>query len=91
MTIQEAIKSGKPFRRLHWKVLSFITSDELAWSGLHEHDILATDWEIKTEPMVIWANIYPDGSVDSYKDEWAARCRLKSSLGVTRKFVQVIE
>lgn len=57
MTIQEAIKSGKPFRRKDWKVwlkienlfCFLIVNEDLIPQFLTKHDILATDWEIKSE------------------------------------------
>jgi len=58
MTIQEAIKSGKPFKRIPWEiwigVAQFTKSKETVLNyKMHEHlqftakDILANDWEIK--------------------------------------------
>jgi hypothetical protein len=61
MTIQEAVKSGKPFRRIgepKWYLLGGITGhlwvvnkndtyDEDTGCGLDARMILATDWEIK--------------------------------------------
>lgn len=62
MTIQEAIKSGKPFRRKEWLVPDYLIIEsgglhrnQLRWERLpHEYyiffekdDILADDWEIK--------------------------------------------
>lgn len=61
MTIQEAIKSGKPFRRLDenvithkWiRILGHLTgrihwlNGEIYDVGLNFEDILAEDWEIK--------------------------------------------
>jgi len=66
MTIQEAIKSGKPFRRKKWKSWAL----EQTWVikinrhghvvlmphgiecswGFPRADILATDWEVKENP-----------------------------------------
>lgn len=77
MTIQEAIASGKPFRRscwqkefiddggqahqLWWDVTSWL-SDKSVWEiiewqtgdvvGIYVEDILADDWEIKTNPDI---------------------------------------
>jgi hypothetical protein len=63
MTIQEAIKSGKPFRREHWGIFVEVCPclgdckritviDETVLDGgramyLRADDILATDWEVK--------------------------------------------
>jgi hypothetical protein len=63
MTIQEAIKSGKPFRRANeverykkagmryaWYVLRIEDDnddDQLLAHNFSVHDILATDWEVK--------------------------------------------
>jgi hypothetical protein len=52
LTIQEAIKSGKPFRRPHWSnEKCFFTVNHIANSTLLSlEDILADDWEVKREP-----------------------------------------
>ncbi len=59
MTIQEAIKSGKPFRRPKWSKGVYIKENgtgefiyhDLVDDGSEDRftpeDILATDWEIK--------------------------------------------
>ena len=55
MTIQEAIKSGKPFRRKD-------DAEYLSWSGfgsathlsLSIESIIADDWEIKQEPREMY-------------------------------------
>jgi hypothetical protein len=54
MTIQEAIKSGKPFKRKHWGIYFWVNED---YSITNEYgtniplhyadDILADDWEVK--------------------------------------------
>lgn len=59
MTIQEAIRSGKPFRRKNWhawfilKNDAFVGADELPYPLKTLpliQDILADDWEVKREP-----------------------------------------
>ena len=56
MTIQEAIKSGKPFKREIWFSNSFIIIDNTnvlvdvidgEATIFEDEDILATDWEVK--------------------------------------------
>jgi len=56
MTIQEAIKSGKPFGRKDWGTLKvkvggragfIVWTDTLENLIMNKQDILATDWEIK--------------------------------------------
>ena len=58
MTIQEAIKSGKPFKRASWTnkkylILPMLPDDTRMWDcnrNIYEFtisDILATDWKIK--------------------------------------------
>ena len=62
MTIQEAIKSGKPFKRSGWmeSMWAIVDWDDNEWlhpdgsGGVYYHpdeltpqDILATDWEVK--------------------------------------------
>lgn len=64
MTIQEAIKSGKPFRRkdkIHWLLFADILHDNVIYDTLKYRiiynsmhyftieDILARDWEVKDE------------------------------------------
>lgn len=60
MTIQEAIKSGKPFKRKYWKdwikrVKDYcvwatgVNKNELANDAISINDILADDWEVKEE------------------------------------------
>lgn len=66
MTIVEAVKSGKPFRRPHWCESTpenkyWIEQDDAgitymigpAASPLYAEDILATDWEIKEDRIEI--------------------------------------
>ena len=54
MKIQEAIKSGKPFRRKEWKAYFLMLgdgwlkgSDDDNYTQLKKIDILAEDWETK--------------------------------------------
>ena len=56
MTIQDAIKSGKPFRRTGWGNKDYWMEVRDGWfspigSSQHAYinpkDILATDWEVK--------------------------------------------
>ncbi len=54
MTIQEAIKSGKLFRRKNtgeW-------FSEFNWVLDTTEDVLATDWELKPEPLVIQGEVF---------------------------------
>jgi len=66
MTIQEAIKSGKPFRRKAigevWWIHSPDHSVLTAFEGIQEYcpdmqDILADDWEIKPDPVTFEARL----------------------------------
>jgi hypothetical protein len=58
MTIQEAIKSGKPFRRKGWPTFweydlsrDWITYEKTSdQPPIRLRDILADDWEVKHEP-----------------------------------------
>lgn len=86
LTIQEAIQSGRPYRRS--KTSPFIKNYHPGNLIFSEADVLATDWEIKVEPKVIWVNEYPDGSTYVHKSEMSAISYIG---GVTRKFVEVIE
>ena len=58
MNIQEAIKSGKPFKRKEWDNYDWLFvnpqgnicvwgEDQGEWNPLDAEDILATDWEVK--------------------------------------------
>jgi hypothetical protein len=47
MTIQEAIKSGKPFKRCDWE--SYCPNPSIALRVLYDKDLLATDWVIEDE------------------------------------------
>ena len=53
MTIQEAIKSGKPFKRPHHSCHYENFRELDRFLELQEEDLLATDWEIKKEPIEI--------------------------------------
>lgn len=46
MTIQEAIKSGKKFKRKHWPYYYVYSSH----NTVDCNDIMATDWEVEPEP-----------------------------------------
>lgn len=102
LSLIEAIKSGKPFRRLTsesgtlWFTRMFDSDDCIEVESEHggywvldTADVLATDWEIKAEPMTIWANVYPT-NVLLHSSEKAARRNVGKG-GVTRKFVEVID
>lgn len=62
MTLQEAIKSGKPFKRKHW--VAWITPDE-DWQTVTIHETQQDDWIVKQEPIVIegvrWIHGYIGG------------------------------
>lgn len=90
MTFQEAYNSGKPMRRKSWEASSWLKDKSRGnLNNYGVQDILATDWEVKREPMVIWVNVYAD-STCLYVDEACAR-RLCAPSGVTKKFVEVID
>lgn len=63
MTIQEAIKSGKPFKRagdLGWMIekpdgVFYIENGRER--SFYSTDILATDWEVKFEPITFNGSI----------------------------------
>ncbi len=62
MTIQEAIKSGKPFKRYNWdKWLTEINKDIII--SLSREDLMATDWIIQSELFKIkkFKEKYPNG------------------------------
>lgn len=46
------------------------------------------DWSIKKDPMVIWANVYPDGDYFLYKDFDKAQREVYGN-GRTVKFIEV--
>ncbi len=94
MTIQEAIKSGKPFRRpQHSEYVQFLhVPGPIRLSSLE--DLLATDWETKPEPMIVYINTYEDepGSLFLHRSRLSAEAIGDFRPGkVTRKFVEVIE
>jgi hypothetical protein len=48
MTIQEAIKSGKPFKRKPWVGTAWIYPRNMhSYTRFAVSDILADDWEVK--------------------------------------------
>jgi hypothetical protein len=68
MTIIEAIKSGKPFRRKgeeRW-VNGTDSNGGGSFATCYE-DILADDWEIKCGPIVLNEVIWKEGSSDDLK------------------------
>lgn len=62
MTIQEAIESGKPFRRpgaqtwVRETALGTFVDGEFGWCP-DRRVILADDWEIKEEPREFWVYV----------------------------------
>lgn len=75
MTIQEAIKSGKPFKRKNWykqnwynfqdhQLILMRTGEAVSFAG---DDIIAEDWEIKEEPKGPreWTIFIKDGQIVS--------------------------
>lgn len=97
MTIQEAIKSGKPFRRKHTSDWAVTTSyQRVRFQNGEEYlftpeCLLADDWEIKQSPMVVYLNVYPDGALGGpyHTERRAQECA--DAKGKTVKFVEVIE
>lgn len=107
MTIQEAIKSGKPFRRPGkymnggdhiWMIRavskdSFLNYTAHAEQNVYEchvspDDIVATDWEVKTEPREWFICEYENGAREVYdtdRSDWA-----KCKMGVS-SFIRVRE
>lgn len=66
MTIQEAIRSGKPFRRIgHNGKFEWITSIDIHMKlgQLEVKDLLAEDWEIKKDPLEFLIGIGRDGKL----------------------------
>ncbi len=58
MTLQEALRSGKPFRKkgtLEWKTLNC----RLCYSI---NEVLADDWEVKQEPREKWIILTTQGA-----------------------------
>lgn len=51
MTIIEALKSGKKFKRTGWL---WVRPDKDIFFEISREDILATDWEIQEEPKKQW-------------------------------------
>lgn len=51
LTIQEAIQLGLPFKRPSWR--DYTVASELCNVGIGDHDVLATDWEIKVPEVTI--------------------------------------
>jgi hypothetical protein len=72
MTIQEAIKSGKKFKRAGWDLWYLheggtLRPSSITYAAVYSvkiEDILADDWEIKTEvvafPIVVETQVPPD-------------------------------
>lgn len=103
LTIQDAIKSGKQFRRPNamngtWferaeddydDGFGLRCVDGLRWI-MDLEDILATDWEIKREPMTIWVNEYPNGNQYVHMSQNDAEIE-RGSKGLTRKFIEVLD
>lgn len=95
MTIIEALKSGKPFKRNHWSCY-YTKIGEAAYNSFTVDDILANDWEIKTEPRIIWVNIYPGdkifNGVHAYNTKQEADDGADKSTRIAcKKFIEVIE
>lgn len=62
MKIQEAIKSGKKYRR---KGCEFWLTPGDTPICISEKEILAEDWEIEREPREIWGFRFSDGMLAS--------------------------
>lgn len=102
MTIQEAIKSGKPFRRpgpaMAWLIVGkhgFVVNP----NGLGDTEVrlstdalTATDWEIKHEPVTIWVNVWGESRTPCgfYKSKEEAELR-GGHIAKTVMFVEVAE
>jgi len=52
-------------------------------------DFYRSDYRIKPEPMVIWANVYPHGLGHAYETEIDALARVGSQ-GIPREFMEVL-
>lgn len=101
MTLIEAIKSGKPFRRpscpnypdqyyttvVNQENESCIFLNETGSKFiLNQDDLLATDWEIKTRPEELWVNFNPDGTYAVYQKRNSAVIFRKRG-AVTRRYI----
>lgn len=99
LTIIEAIQSGKPFRRsvypTGWwysqKGAAIVRNDG-AHYNLDAVDILATDWEIKRDPLVIFVNVFDDNASIAGEAFFTPEAAWKRASDTKpRKFVEVIE
>lgn len=72
MTIQEALKSGLPFRRpdfKEWFVVKggnyqTVPSDGRNYSEIGPEDILANDWEVLNKPKVFYMLVNSMGGIN---------------------------
>lgn len=61
MKLQEALLSGKPFRRLgatEWR--------DYAGMTFNTHDVLYQEWEVKEEPREFWVYFDAEGRLVSW-------------------------
>lgn len=99
MTIQEALKSGKPFRRKGWTdwykrdgVAYINLSDRREYRDVHPDDILADDWEVRNESVTLYVPCYPilEGS-ETFGGAYLTDKEARRFSEIVRKFVEVIE
>ena len=87
IAVIQADKEGKKLefrRKKAGNLESWDTVQSPVW------DFNAYDYRVKKEPMVLWVNIYLDGSYNSYRDENTAKQLVVKSSGVrTVKLVEV--
>lgn len=56
MTLKQALESGKSFKRAHFPGHAWRTVSMLDSLFFNVADVLAVDWEIQSEPRVLWVN-----------------------------------
>ena len=57
MTIQDAIKSGKPFRRKGWGHNSYLTATRERMSAIKEPDKYLIEWEDEADYLPVTSDI----------------------------------
>lgn len=75
MTIQEVIRSGKPYRNqvLYGPLCNWVKPGETLLNMFSEREVISEDWECKPpELFECWANVYSDGDAYNYRDKKTA-------------------
>ncbi len=104
MNIQDAIKSGKPFKRPHnisYKVIEgdnlVNISTNLPIDKIPFCDVLAEDWELKQEPrkVTLYQYLYKESAeyfmTEFTSLEWEARSSFNKERELLKTFTREIE